>query len=133
MNKSYNSLINKLKFDKNGLIPAVIQDYKTNKVLMVAWMNKQSLINTLKTKKTWFYSRSRKKLWMKGEVSGNTQLVKEIYIDCDNDCLLIKVIQVGGASCHTGYTSCFYRKFTKNKFRITERQIFNPDKVYNTK
>lgn len=107
----------KLKFDKNGLIPAVIQDYKTNEVLMVAYMNKEAFEKTLKTKKTHFYSRSRKKLWLKGETSGNFQEVKEVFVDCDIDCVLVKVRQKGVA-CHTGYRSCFFRKITKgNKLK----------------
>ena len=99
--------INKLKFDKQGLIPAIIQDYKTKDVLMVAYMNKKSLQITLKEKKTCFWSRSRKKFWIKGETSGCFQSVKKIYYDCDRDCLLIKVIQKGVA-CHTGKYSCFF-------------------------
>ncbi len=99
----------KLKFDKSKLIPTIIQDYKTGRVLMLGYMNKQSLLKTLKDKKTCFWSRSRKKFWTKGETSGNFQYVKDIYYDCDKDTLLIKVRQVGVA-CHTGNRSCFYRK-----------------------
>jgi len=101
--------IEELKFDKRGLIPAIIQDYKTNQVLMLAYMNKESLKRTLKEEKTCFWSRSRRKLWTKGETSGNYQIVKEIFYDCDLDSLLIKVRQTGVA-CHTGNKSCFYRK-----------------------
>lgn len=125
------NLINKLKFDTNGLIPAIVQDYNDNKVLMVAYMNKEAFLKTIETKKAHFYSRSRKKLWMKGEESGNVQIVKEILIDCDNDCILLKVEQIGGASCHTGYRSCFFRKLTdKSGFKIVEKKIFDPEKVY---
>ncbi|MCM8779317.1 MAG: phosphoribosyl-AMP cyclohydrolase [Candidatus Omnitrophica bacterium] len=99
----------KLKFDAQGLIPAVIQDYKSGEVLMVAYMNKTSLKKTIKSGKTHFWSRSRKKLWLKGETSGNFQIVKGIFYDCDGDCLLVKVRQIGLA-CHTGNRSCFYRK-----------------------
>jgi phosphoribosyl-ATP pyrophosphohydrolase/phosphoribosyl-AMP cyclohydrolase len=99
----------KLKFDKKGLIPAIIQDKKTGEVLMLAYMNKESLKITLKEKRTCFYSRSRKVLWKKGQTSGNIQKVKEIYYDCDKDTLLIKVEQTGFA-CHTGNQSCFYRR-----------------------
>ena len=101
--------LNSLKFDNKGLIPAIIQNYKTGEVLMLAYMNKESLLETLKLKKTCFWSRSRKKFWIKGETSGNFQYVKAIYYDCDMDSLLIKVRQVGVA-CHTGERSCFYRK-----------------------
>lgn len=117
-----------LNFKKlNGLIPAVIQDYKTNKVLMVGFMNKEAYEKTLKTGKVWYYSRTRKKLWMKGETSGNVQVVKEILVDCDNDTLLIKVKQKGNASCHTGYETCFYR--TKDG-KIVDKKIFDPKEVY---
>ncbi|MGE4357377.1 MAG: phosphoribosyl-AMP cyclohydrolase [Candidatus Omnitrophota bacterium] len=105
--------IPKLKFDERGLIPAVIQDYKTGEVLMVAYMNKLSLKKTRETGKTHFWSRSRNKLWLKGETSGNFQIVKKIFYDCDGDCLLVKVRQVGGIACHTGNRSCFYREIKK--------------------
>ena len=98
-----------LNFDTNGLIPAIVQDYKTGEVLMMAYMNKISLKRTLRSGKTCFWSRSRKKYWVKGESSGNFQFVKAIYYDCDMDTLLVKVRQVGVA-CHTGKRSCFFRK-----------------------
>lgn len=101
--------VKELKFDEKGLIPAVIQDYKTGEVLMVAYMNEESLKKTLEIKKTCFWSRSRNQFWVKGETSGHFQFVKGIYYDCDKDCLLIKVRQAG-AACHTGKRSCFYRK-----------------------
>ena len=100
-----------LKFDKQGLIPAIIQDYKTGEVLMLAYMNRQSLNRTIKLGRTCFWSRSRKEYWVKGETSGNLQFVKQIAYDCDMDALLIKVRQIGVA-CHTGNRSCFYRKVT---------------------
>ena len=118
----------KLNFDKlNGLIPAVIQDYKTKKVLMVGFMNKEAYEKTLKTGKVWYYSRTRNKLWMKGETSGNVQIVKEILVDCDDDTLLIKAEQKGKAACHTGYESCFYRDV---KGKIKDKQVFDPKEVY---
>ncbi|MBU1006672.1 MAG: phosphoribosyl-AMP cyclohydrolase [Candidatus Omnitrophica bacterium] len=97
------------KFDKNGLLPAIVQDYKTGEVLMVAYMNKESLKRTLKSGKTCFWSRSRKKYWVKGETSGNFQFVKAVYYDCDKDAVLVKIRQKGVA-CHTGNLSCFYRR-----------------------
>ncbi len=120
-----------LKFDEKGLIPAIIQDYKNNEVLMMAFMNKEAVEKTLKTKKTHFYSRSRKKLWLKGETSGHIQKVKEIWFDCDCDCLLVKALQVGGA-CHTGFRSCFYRKLKdgKGNFCVSGKAVFKPDEVY---
>jgi phosphoribosyl-AMP cyclohydrolase len=99
----------KLKYDQNGLIPVIIQDYKTKEILMMAYMNKESLKRTIKLGKTCFWSRSRKEYWVKGMTSGNFQFVKSIAYDCDLDCLLIKVRQVGVA-CHTGNRSCFFRK-----------------------
>ncbi len=100
-----------LKYDEKGLIPAVIQDWKTNEILMVAWMNSESLKRTVETRLTWFWSRSRQKFWQKGETSGNVQRVKDILYDCDQDTLLVKVEQTGPA-CHTGARSCFFRSFS---------------------
>ena len=122
-------LIEQVKFDKKGLVPVVIQDFKTLQVLMVGYMNKESLEITLKTEKTCFWSRSRGKLWMKGETSGHIQKVKEILIDCDNDTLLIKVEQIGGA-CHMGYRTCFYRKYDKDGLTVVEKKLFDPEKIY---
>ncbi|MDI6735818.1 MAG: phosphoribosyl-AMP cyclohydrolase [bacterium] len=104
-----------LKFDAMGLIPAVIQDEATKDVLMVAYMNKESLQKTLETGKTHFWSRSRQSLWLKGETSGHFQLAKEIWYDCDEDTLLVKIEQIGDVACHTGERSCFYRKISAEK------------------
>lgn len=101
-------ILEKLKFDVNGLIPAVIQEIGTNEVLMVAYMNKEAVRRTVESGRTWFWSRSRQQYWCKGETSGHTQHVKEIRYDCDADCLLVLVEQVGVA-CHTGNKTCFYR------------------------
>jgi len=103
-------LFNRVNWEKlNGLIPVVTQDFKTNKVLMLGFMNKEALKKTLKEGKVTYFSRVRKKLWTKGETSGNFQLVKEIFLDCDNDTLLIKVKQIGNV-CHTGHKTCFFQK-----------------------
>lgn len=104
------AIIDELKFDPNGLIPAIVQDSKTKEVLMIAYMNRESLEKTIKEKKACYWSRSRKKLWTKGETSGNFQNIKDIYYDCDMDALLLIVDQTGVA-CHTGNKSCFYRKY----------------------
>lgn len=105
-----NEILEKVDFDKgNGLVPAIVQDVESNNVLMMAYMSKESLRKTLEGDTTWFYSRSRNELWNKGATSGHFQYVKEIYLDCDNDTLLIKVNQVGVA-CHTGEKSCFFKK-----------------------
>ena len=102
-------MIPDLKYDERGLIPAIVQDIKTSEVLMMAYMNKESLARTVELGKTCFWSRSRKQFWVKGETSGNVQLVKTILYDCDADTLLVKVEQVGKGACHTGNRTCFYR------------------------
>lgn len=125
------NFLKKLKFDANGLIPAVVQDYKDNTVLMVAYMNKEAVKRTLKTKKATFWSRSRQKFWVKGESSGNVQKVKSFFYDCDGDCLLVKVDQVGGAACHTGYRSCFFTEVKPDgATKVKGKPLFDPNKVY---
>ena len=125
------SVLDKVKFDDNGLIPAVIQDYKNGDVLMVAYMNRESLEKTLSVGKTCFWSRSRQKFWIKGESSGHTQEVKEVFIDCDMDTLLFKVDQKV-AACHTGYRGCFYRKIEGEELIVTGKKVFAEDDVYKT-
>jgi phosphoribosyl-AMP cyclohydrolase len=122
--------IDELVFDAQGLIPAIIQDHGDGQILMMAWMNRESVADTLKTGKTHFWSRSRKKYWMKGESSGNVQNVKNVYFDCDRDVLLIKVEQVGGAACHTGHRTCFFSRIEQEKVVIEGKPLFDPDKVY---
>jgi len=120
-----------LKFDANGLIPAIVQDARSGEVLMMAWMNRDSLDKTIQTGKTHFFSRSRGKLWLKGESSGHVQTVKSIAVDCDQDVLLVKVEQVG-AACHEGFYSCFFREFQKDspQLKVVGKKIFEPEKVY---
>ncbi len=120
-----------VKWNEQGLIPVVVQDAKNNEVLMVAYMNEEAFKRTLETKVACFYSRSRNKLWIKGESSGHTQKVVEILTDCDNDTLIVKVEQVGGA-CHLGYRTCFVHRLDKtgNIAEVTQKKIFNPDQVY---
>jgi phosphoribosyl-ATP pyrophosphohydrolase/phosphoribosyl-AMP cyclohydrolase len=119
-----------LKYDAAGLIPAVCVDVDTRQVVMVAYMNADSLRDTVKTGKTHFWSRSRKKYWMKGESSGHTQDVQAVYTDCDKDTLVIEVKQ-HGAACHEGYFSCFYRKLNESgDWDIVAEKLFNPDDVY---
>lgn len=108
MTSAYDALINAVKFDDNGLVSCICQDDATNEILMFAFMNRESLAITLERGVACYWSRSRKKLWLKGEQSGHTQKIKDIRLDCDGDCLLIRVEQAGPA-CHTGYRSCFYR------------------------
>jgi len=125
--------LDSLKYDANGLIPAVVVDAESGGVLMVAYMNKDSLADTVRTGKTHFWSRRRQKYWMKGESSGHTQEVKDIYIDCDVDTLVIEVEQ-NGAACHNGYRSCFYRKLNDGgQFEVAAERIFDPDEVYGKK
>ncbi len=122
--------IEKLKFNSDGLIPAIIQEEGTGRVLMMAWMNKASLKSTIETGKTHFWSRSRQKYWMKGELSGHTQQVSDISFDCDGDTLLVQVSQ-HGAACHEGYKSCFFRSTREGGgVEVTEEQLVNPDEVY---
>jgi len=127
----FNSLVKKIKFGQKGLIPVIIQDDQTNQVLMLAYMNSQALKKTLATAQTYFWSRSRKKLWLKGESSGHTQQLKSIYLDCDNDTLLIKVKQKG-AACHAGYYSCFFRQVNPQSasLKVIGKKIFDPKKIY---
>ncbi len=125
------SVLEKIKFNADGLVPAIVQEQSTGRVLMMAWMNKDSLSKTIETSKTWFWSRSRQKYWMKGESSGHTQEVKDIAFDCDGDTLLIQVEQEG-AACHEGYKSCFFRSVTEQgeSCQVTEKQLVNPAEVY---
>jgi len=128
------SFYDKLKFNSDGLIPAIIQEAKTGRVLMMAWMNRASLEDTIKTGKTHFWSRSRQKYWMKGESSGHTQQVKDVSFDCDGDTLLIQVEQIG-AACHEGYQSCFFRSVEADgkSFKTTETQLQTPEQMYGKK
>lgn len=124
------SQLNSLKLDAGGLIPAIIQDEKTGQVLMMAWMNKEAIEQTVHTGKTHFYSRSRNKLWLKGESSGHIQTVRSIRTDCDRDVLLIQVEQEG-AACHDGYYSCFYREHQLGEdWKIVGEKVFEPEEVY---
>lgn len=127
----FDSLLKKIKFDRRGLVPVIIQDEKTAQILMLAYMNRQALRKTIETGKTHFWSRSRKKLWLKGETSGHAQCVRSIFLDCDADTLLIKVAQVG-AACHMGFYSCFYRKLNlkTTSLKVIGKRIFDPGKVY---
>lgn len=122
-------LLEAIKFDDRGLIAAIVQDNETGEVLMVAWMNRDALKRTLEEGRAWYWSRSRQKLWLKGESSGHVQTVKEVRLDCDGDAVVLKVIQQGGA-CHTGYRSCFYRKASEDGWVEEGQQVFDPDSVY---
>jgi len=124
------SFLDEVRFDKQGLIPAIAQDHQTNEVLMVAWMNRESLALTAAENRAVYWSRSRQKLWRKGEESGHVQQIKEIRLDCDEDVIILKVEQLGGIACHTGRRSCFYRKLVDGEWQTVEAVIKNPDDIY---
>jgi phosphoribosyl-AMP cyclohydrolase len=128
------NMFDNLKFNADGLIPAIVQEQATGRVLMMAWMNRASLESTIATGRTHFWSRSRQRFWMKGESSGHTQAVKDIAFDCDGDTLLIQVEQIG-AACHEGYRSCFFRSAQDagKSFKITEPQLETPEQIYGKK
>lgn len=118
-------------FDKmSGLVPAIVQDYETGEVLMLAFMNRQAWEATLNTGKATYWSRTRQELWVKGRTSGNQQIVKEIRIDCDEDTVLLKIKQLGGAACHTGHFSCFHKIVENGGVRIIGKPVFDPKEVY---
>src|SRR5215472_8343908 len=120
-----------IDFDKSGgLVPAIAQDADTGAVLMLAWMNREAYEETVRTRRAVYFSRSRNKLWRKGEESGNVQEVREIYVDCDADTVLLKVHQVGGAACHEGYASCFFRKVEGDELKVVAERVFDPKQVY---
>src|SRR5919206_2130800 len=123
-----------IDFDKSGgLVPAIAQDADTGEVLMLAWMNRQAWEETLRTGRAVYFSRSRNKLWRKGEESGHVQEVREVYLDCDADTVLLKVRQVGGAACHEGYASCFFRRVDGDGLRVVGARLFDPQTVYGPK
>lgn len=122
--------LDEVKFDNNGLIPAIAQHHQTGRILMVAWMNREALTLTAKKKQAVYYSRSRQKLWHKGEESGHFQTVHEIRLDCDADVIILRIEQHGGIACHTGRESCFYRKLTPSGWEIVDAQIKDPRDIY---
>lgn len=123
-----------IDFDKHGgLIPAIAQDADTGQVLMMAWMNREAFEETLRTRRACYFSRSRKRLWRKGEESGHVQEVSEVCIDCDADTILLKVKQVGGAACHEGFVSCFFRKVDGDELKVIGERVFDPKEIYGKK
>ena len=123
-------VLDKIQFNENGLVPVITQDFSSNEILMMAWMNKEALSLSIETKKAVYFSRSRKKLWFKGEESGNSQDIVEIYTDCDQDVILLKVNQKGGIACHTGRANCFFSKLEDNKWQSTSEVIKDPKDIY---
>ena len=124
-----------LDFNKGieGLLPAIVQEYQSGEVLMLAYVNRESWERTLETGKAHFWSRSRQMIWLKGESSGHVQIIHDILVDCDNDTIVFKVEQIGGAACHTGYRSCFYRRVNGQELQTVGEKIFDPDEVYGKK
>lgn len=122
-----------IDFDKaGGMVPVVTQDDTTGEVLMMAYMNHEAFVETLRTGRACYFSRSRNRLWRKGEESGNVQEVRGVYVDCDADAVLLKVRQVGGAACHEGYPSCFFRRVADDTLQVIAQRVFDPREVYNT-
>lgn len=121
-----------VKWDAQGLVPAIAQDAASGEILMVAWMNREALEETARTSRGVYWSRSRNKLWRKGEESGHVQTVSEIRLDCDNDVVLLKVEQLGGIACHTGRRSCFFQKLENGHWVATAPVLKNPDEIYRT-
>ena len=122
--------LDEIKWTDDGLVPVIAQDHENGKVMMFAWMNRESLEETAQTGKAVYWSRSRQKLWRKGEASGHEQIVKGLYLDCDADVVLMKIEQQGGIACHTGRQSCFYRKLEGDAWQETESVLKDPSEIY---
>ncbi len=119
-----------IKWDEKGLVSVIFQDYATGEVLVLGYMNREALQKTLETGKAHLFRRSRGRVMMKGETSGNVQLVKELLVDCDGDAIVLKIEQIGGAACHEGYRSCFFRKLVNGKLQVIGERVFDPKEVY---
>jgi len=122
--------IDEVAWDRDGLVPAIAQDAVSGQVLMVAWMDREALSETVNTGRAVYWSRSRSRLWRKGEESGHVQLVKQVFLDCDGDVVLLKVDQTGGIACHTGRASCFFRKLDAGQWVVTQPVLRDPDQIY---
>jgi len=122
--------VDKIQFNEKGLVPVITQDFATSEILMMAWMNKEALSLSIKTQKAVYFSRSRQKLWFKGEESGHTQQIIEIYTDCDQDTIMLKVNQKGGIACHTGRANCFFNKLENNEWVSIAEAIKDPKEIY---
>lgn len=125
--------LREIEFGSKGLVPAIVQEFRTGRVLMLAYMNREAVARTLKSGYAHFYSRSRRKIWKKGEESGHVQEVKEMRLDCDGDAVLLRVRQRGPGACHTGYASCFYRRLKRGVWLAAERMKFDPRRKYGKK
>ena len=122
--------IDEVAWDQNGLVPAIAQDASSGQVLMMAWMNREALDETVRTMRAVYWSRSRARIWRKGEESGHVQEVNEVLLDCDGDVVLLKVEQAGGIACHTGRANCFFRKLVNGEWSVTQPVLRNPDEIY---
>jgi phosphoribosyl-AMP cyclohydrolase len=130
MNTKNAHWLTEIKWTTDGLLPAIAQDYKTGQILMMAWMNQEALEATVAEGRAIYYSRSRQKLWRKGEESGHVQSLKEIRLDCDNDVILMQVEQIGGIACHTGREHCFYKRLLDGKWMAVDPVIKDPKEIY---
>jgi phosphoribosyl-AMP cyclohydrolase len=131
INSQQQQLLDQIKWNDDGLVPVIAQDHSSKTVMMMAWMNAESLLKTIELGEVVYYSRSRQQLWHKGEQSGHTQKVHEIRLDCDNDVLLISIDQVGGIACHTGREHCFFRKLEDGEWRSVDAVKKDPSEIYN--
>lgn len=122
--------LDEIKWDENGLVPAIAQETGSGKILMMAWMNRESLALSVQESRAIYWSRSRNKLWRKGEESGHVQTIKDIRLDCDNDVVLLEVEQLGGIACHTGRHNCFYKQLNNDQWVEVEPVMKNPDEIY---
>ena len=130
MSNNNTTWLDEIKWTSDGLVPALAQDYKTGQILMMAWMNREALEATVTEGRAIYYSRSRQKLWRKGEESGHVQSLKEIRLDCDSDVVLMQVEQIGGIACHTGREHCFYKRFEDGKWKSVEPVLKDPKEIY---
>jgi phosphoribosyl-AMP cyclohydrolase len=128
--KHANDWLDDVKWQADGLVPAIAQDARTGRVLTLAWMNREALRQTMQTKEAHYWSRSRRALWRKGEQSGHVQRVREIRLDCDNDAILVVVEQEGGIACHTGRETCFYQRLTEGRWTAVEPVLKTPEAIY---
>lgn len=132
LNKVPDKVLDEVRWDANGLVPAIAQDADSGKVLMMAWMNREALALSIQEQRAVYWSRSRQKLWRKGEESGNIQHLRELRLDCDQDVILMQVEQVGGIACHTGRANCFYQKLEDGQWQTVEDVLKNPDELYSS-
>src|SRR5690606_10525726 len=122
--------LDEIKWNADGLVPAIAQDFQTGKILTLAWMNRESLLQTIRLRRAVYWSRSKQRLWQKGEASGNTQEIQDIYLDCDKDAIVLAVIQTGGIACHTGRQSCFFHRLINGKWVVSDPVLKSPDEMY---